>query len=425
VSTDTNERIVIVGAGLAGLSAALALHRAGVEVTVMEASDHVGGRTRTVSAQGHLIECGAEWLGPRHVHLRRLVDSLGLDLEPVRQIGYPVLWREPGSDRVSRLLPPGLRTDMLRALYRAGRLARSLDPCAPWTSPEAAALDERSVGSLLDEIRASDSARHYLGGLMEMLSGTLADELSLLHLLWWIRRANGPIRAFRATFDSHVVQGTQAIADQIRLRLGKRVVLNAPAAQIVQGAQVEVSTADGRTFSGRRAIVAAPWHGAVQPNYDPPLPPEIAALAALRSGPGIKVSGILPNDSKAKHRIALGGPSIKGAWRLGGRVSGYVPPTVAAPGDDALIAELASCFGLPPDALGSPTVMRWTTQFAAGGCDIGFTVGQLTQHGSHLRASHGLVHFAGVERSSWPNNMEGAVESGEETARRVMAELAR
>ena len=54
---------------------------------------------------------------------------------------------------------------------------------------------------------------------------------------------------------------------------------------------------------------------------------------------------------------------------------------------------------------------------------MAFSPGQIVRHGPHLRRPHGRVHFAGAERGNWPQFMEGAVESGEEAARRVLEEM--
>ena len=54
-----NKKVIVVGAGMAGLAAAYRLRQAGVDVTVLESSDHVGGRLGTDSRDGYMIERGA------------------------------------------------------------------------------------------------------------------------------------------------------------------------------------------------------------------------------------------------------------------------------------------------------------------------------------------------------------------------------
>jgi monoamine oxidase len=76
---DTRADVVVVGAGLAGLSAARSLLDAGLDVLVLEARDRVGGRTHSVEeADGLVIEYGGQWVGPTQDRALGLVDELGL-----------------------------------------------------------------------------------------------------------------------------------------------------------------------------------------------------------------------------------------------------------------------------------------------------------------------------------------------------------
>lgn len=79
-------RVVIVGAGLAGLTAAYRLKRRGIRATVLEGSNRIGGRCLTgrgLFDDGQIIEHGGELIDTGHTAIRRLARDLGLDLDDV------------------------------------------------------------------------------------------------------------------------------------------------------------------------------------------------------------------------------------------------------------------------------------------------------------------------------------------------------
>ncbi len=71
-------RVVVIGAGFAGLAAATALHEAGVEVVVLEARDRVGGRVWSQPFAGAVVERGAEFILPGNEVVRATAERLGL-----------------------------------------------------------------------------------------------------------------------------------------------------------------------------------------------------------------------------------------------------------------------------------------------------------------------------------------------------------
>jgi hypothetical protein len=74
-----SKSVVVVGAGLAGLTCAIYLQRSGVEVTVLEASDRVGGRVKTDSVNGFLFDHGFQVINPNYSEIRRLDALSGIE----------------------------------------------------------------------------------------------------------------------------------------------------------------------------------------------------------------------------------------------------------------------------------------------------------------------------------------------------------
>jgi phytoene dehydrogenase-like protein len=133
-------KVVIVGAGMAGLCCALRLQEKGIPCTVLEASDAPGGRVRTDKVDGFLLDRGFQVLLTAYPEARRLLDSKAL----------------------------GLRTFAPGALVRLdGKFHRISDPFRqPWTIP---ATLLTPLGSLKDKLRIARLRRHVLAGSIEDL----------------------------------------------------------------------------------------------------------------------------------------------------------------------------------------------------------------------------------------------------------------
>src|SRR5260370_40122453 len=76
-----SENVIVVGAGVAGLTAAYRLKMAGLTVTVIEAAGHVGGRMSTLTRDGYRIDLGASLLPRSYKQTLRLIGDAGLTRE--------------------------------------------------------------------------------------------------------------------------------------------------------------------------------------------------------------------------------------------------------------------------------------------------------------------------------------------------------
>ena len=97
--------VIVVGAGLSGLAAARHLNRHGVEVTVLEASDGVGGRMRTDLVDGYRFDRGFQLYNPAYPEGARVLDHDALDLKPFIA-GARIVISRGGHRRVDRVADP-------------------------------------------------------------------------------------------------------------------------------------------------------------------------------------------------------------------------------------------------------------------------------------------------------------------------------
>lgn len=146
-----NHDVIVLGAGLAGLSCARDLVRGGADVLVVEARQRVGGRVeQTALPDGRLVQLGGEVVGPFHTGYAGLVAELGLTLVPsFPQLPGAETWVLAGQTVIGDGYP--WLTDADRASYQEAEaefaaLTATVDPDDPWSHPDAVALDRLLCG---------------------------------------------------------------------------------------------------------------------------------------------------------------------------------------------------------------------------------------------------------------------------------------
>lgn len=405
--------VVIVGAGLSGLTAAMRFQQAGKKVVVVEAADQVGGRTRSQLVGGQVLDLGGQLVGTHYTQLHQLIAGLGLHLQP--QLQLPRVALHPNAR-------PELRPSQFHAIARAARDLRRwsslIPPHEPWRAPQATELDHLSLCEWLDSTSLPDQTASLLASATSSFTLAAAERLSLLHFLVWVAPAGGLNALWRET-RWRVREGAQEISRRLAARLRTPPVLNNPVSAIEDtGIGVTVHGADGRCWHAAHAAVCVPLPTTDAIEFQPNLPTEQAALVADVTSPA--VTKLVASITRRGSLVHIGDPVLRVADRSGDQALGF------AYGDDSdlpanqLRAHLLGTLGLRHRDVDGFVAQRWRHEPHARGGYPAFSPGQLTHHGPALRTSHGRIHFAGGDRSTWPGTMEGAVRDGNRLAEHLL-----
>jgi monoamine oxidase len=158
--------VVVVGAGLAGLTAARDLRAGGASVVVLEARDRVGGRLLNEDiGDGKVVEVGGQWIGPTQHRLAALASELGVGTFPTYTEGENVLELDGELRRYEGTIPrvgPHVIADVAQAQLKLDRLAKKVPLDAPWEAPNAHRLDSQTLWSWLNRNVLTKGARTFL-----------------------------------------------------------------------------------------------------------------------------------------------------------------------------------------------------------------------------------------------------------------------
>jgi len=273
--------VVILGGGLAGTMAALALADRGLSATIVEARGRLGGRAFSRALPGDAgppVEYGGSWGAPHHHRLQALAARLGIGLIP-------------RADLVAQAHEPATED---------GAHAKAM---AQWRA-DASAADPRvlsmTVAAYFDDRGFPTSARREILAWWT-ISGATDPGLGSIGMLMSPALANG--FGYKLNELAYTIAGgVQGLAEGATRVSGAKVLLSSPAERLTQEAEgVRLQLASGREIAARAAIVALPINVLGQIRFDPPLP-EAAARLRRKGHAGrvvkvlIRAKGIAPGS---------------------------------------------------------------------------------------------------------------------------------
>jgi monoamine oxidase len=404
--------VVVVGAGLAGLTAARDLVAAGRSVVVLEARDRVGGRVLNVDlGNGVITEGGAEFIGPTQDRIAALAKDVGVDTFPTYNTGDNIYFRNGTATRYSSSGPlgpvppdPTGAVEAEKAILQLDDMAKTIPLDAPWTAPRAKEWDSQTFETWKLANVLTPSGRFLLDVAITSIFSCEPRDVSLLFVLFYLAAAGNESNPG----NIERLVNTGGGAQERRFVGGSQLV------------PIELADYSPQLPALRDQLTQRMPMGTVMKVHA--VYPEPFWRAAGLTGQA--VADTPPAQATFDNTPPSGRPGILMAFVE----AEAARQRLGASRDDLrrdVLKNFSDYFG--PQAA-NPTsfhVSDWQEEIWTRGCPVCFTApGVLLDYGRAIREPVDRIHWAGTETSSfWNGYMDGAVRSGERAAKEVLAAL--
>jgi monoamine oxidase len=444
--------VIVAGAGLAGLTAAREVLKAGRSVIVLEARDRVGGRvlSHTVS-DGLVLDVGGQWTGPGQDRIIALAEEMGVESFPTYGGDQTHIDYTNGQRQLYKgALPegdPSAYAEVFQAIMTLTQMSEEVPLESPWTAPHAREWDAQTMQGWMDANLTLEGAKSRIALAIEAVYAVEPLDLSLLHMLFYAKSGNGLLTlvsteggAQQDRFDG----GAQSVAIRVAEQLGERVRLSSPVRRISQTASGVEVEGDGFSLRGQQCVVTVPPALAGRIDYRPAMPvlrDQLTQRAPMGSVIKVQVvyetpfwrndglSGRVVSDT-GPVRITFdntprkGSPGVLVTFIEGGDGRRY---SCASPDERRrLVIDCLTRYFGPAATKPVEYVERdWCAEEYSRGCyGAVFPAGTWVSCGSAIREPVGRIHWAGTETATVnAGYIDGAVRSGERVAAEVLAAL--
>ncbi|GIX79806.1 amine oxidase B [Caerostris darwini] len=452
-----DSQVIVVGAGISGLSAAKWLHEAGINVICLEARDRVGGRTFTKrDPKVGYVDIGGAYVGPTQDRLLRMAKEFGIQNYKVNEEEDLLHYKNGRRTRfktgeLPRRRNPLVNMDINNIFYLMDKMGEEIPADAPWNAKHANEWDTMTYKEFLQKYCWTKGGLEFFKNFVNLNITTESYEASLLSFLWYIKQCGGTKRIFSTTNggqERKFIGGTQQVSEKIAEKLGDAVVIkSSPVVGINQESNdvVLVKTLNGKEYKTKYIILACPPVVQMKIHFTPSLPP-LRSQLMQRMPMGTVMKCIIYYKKAFWRDLGLcgsllmeGGDNIPMFYALDDtKPDGSYPAIIGF-----ILADKCRrlCLLSPEErkqriakslaeVMGTSEALEpihyeeknWMDEQYSGGCYTAmYPPGFFTRYGRALRTPIDRLYFAGTETATkWSGYIEGGIEAGERAAREIL-----